>query len=196
MNARKSLFDLIPGLREAVDQERFDRSVAFLGLPEKVCGVDCRPLTMLDVVRLDCIGNPFACGGQVLPVHIGAFIKLQCTAKSSVAKWFILQRMAKRYTLERASAEIQSFIVDSFADAPPSTGGRDDVVYWTSAHSLIDALGQRYGWTIKETLETPLKVLLPLLNVARKQNDPSTPLFNPRSDKIRGEWLAASNTKN
>ncbi len=186
-----SLLDQIPGLREAIARERFDRTAPFLGLPETVCGVECRPLTLLDVLRLDCIGSPFIVGGEVGPVDVGAFLKLQCTHRSSLGKWWMLCQLGKRVTLAQATEQIEAFRDDAFADS--NGGGTDGPRYWTAANDWIHIFGKHYGWPVSETLNHPLKVLLPQLNVIRAEMNPSTPLFNPRSDKVRGQWLAEQN---
>ena len=191
MKLRESLaYDQIPGLSEAIAQERFDRSVAFLGFPETVCGVECRPLTLLDVLRLDCAGSPFVCGGNVGPLDVGAFFKLQCTHRSRLGVWWMLNRLGRRTNTKDATAAIVAFIEESFSDAPPSSGEAGPA-YWTAAHQYLHVFGEAYGWPMADVLHQPLKMLLPQLNVIRAAHNQSAPLFNPRSDKVRGMWLAS-----
>lgn len=191
-----NLTDQIPGLKEAIAQERFDRSAPFLGLPERVCGVDCRPLTLLDVLRLDCIGSPFLSGGEVDGMDVAAFLKLQAAQSNPLLRKWEIARQSRRISFEAAVNQITEFLSESFADAPPNSNAVDGPRYWTFAHDYIHLFASAYGWTTDHILSQPVKVLLPQLNVLRYMNDHKAPLFNPRSDKVRGQWLVARNTRN
>ncbi len=184
-------YENIPGLREAIAQERFDRTAPFLGLPETVCGVECRPLTLLDVLRLDCIGSPFVVGGMPNREACIAFLKLQQHHRC-IRHWWAFVTL----DWSKATEEIYRFVDEAFADAPPSGAGGDGPVYWTIAQDYIHIMGDAYGWEAEKTLGLPLSVLFPQYSVIRAHKGKSVGLFNPRSDKVRGQWLAEKNRQN
>lgn len=183
----------IPGLREAIEREQFNRVVAFLDFPETVCGVELRPLTMRDCLLLQSIGSPFVVGGNVGPIDALAFLKLQCTPRSRLSRWAMLRVIASRHATVEVVQSIQEFIEEAFADSPPTDGSEGGPQYWTLAHSLIHVFGKNYGWPMEETLRHPIKVLLPLLNIIRAESSPGAAMFNPLSDRVRGEWLKSVN---
>ena len=59
-----SIYDQIPGYREAVARETVGRDAAYLGLARKVAGVALRPLTLRDYLRLSAEASPFVAGGK------------------------------------------------------------------------------------------------------------------------------------
>ena len=56
---RVDLFRDCPGYAEAARRERDIRDVPFLGLPERVCGRDCAPLTLRRLLWLQMVNSPF-----------------------------------------------------------------------------------------------------------------------------------------
>lgn len=189
------LEDKIPGLREAIARDRFERTAPFLGLSERICGVEVRPLTLMDVLRLDCIGSPFMVGGYVTAVDVGAFFKLQCTERGRLAKWWMLNRLAKRITLNEGKEAVEEFISDSFIEAPTCKNG-NSISYWTIAQEYLHVFGATYGWPPDVTLNMPVKAMFAQLNVIIAANNPGAPLFNPHADKCRGQWLKSVNGRN
>lgn len=188
-----TLTEQIPGLREAIEREQFNRVVAFLDFPETVCGVELRHLTLRDILLLQSIGSPFVTGGNVGAIDALAFLKLQCTPRSQLSRWAMLRVVASRYSTVEVVHAIQEFIEEAFADAPPTDGGSGGPQYWTMAHSLVHVFGKNYGWPQDETLRHPIKTLFPLLNIIRQENNPGAAMFNPLSDRVRGEWLNSVN---
>lgn len=189
------LINEIPGLREAIASEQHDRSAAFLALTETVCGVELRPITLLDLMRLTAIGSPFVLGGRVSAADVLSFYKLQQAGPSRVARWFNLRMMAATTDTETAALAAMAYVKEAMADAPPGRAENGEPEYWTFAHSLLHVFGSHYGWPPEVILNMPMKASLPLLNLIRRENDPSAPLFNPQSDRVRSERLRELNSR-
>jgi hypothetical protein len=184
-----------PEYLKAVEKEQFERDVAFLGFPETVCGVEFRPLTLADVLLLRVVGSPFVVGGRVGPLEVGAFFKLQCTTRSRFARWLMLRKLGKSFDLETTIRAIQAFIEEAYADAP-GVSGHVGVSYYSSAAGAVDCLAAEYGWTPDVTMAMPLRVLFQYYKVILSRLNPTAPLLNPKSDRVRREWLEESNKRN
>lgn len=183
------LAEQVPEIGEAIRLEQFERASAFLEFPEKVCGVWLRPLTLIDFIRLQAINSPFIVGGVADEFDAIAFLKLQAAR----LQWFTLKLAGVRHTPSELVASVALFIDDAFIDSPPTSDPVQDVQYWGVANDLIHKFGDAYGWAFDDFCDKPLKVLFTQLNVIRRATNPDAILFNPRSDKARGEWLRRKN---
>ncbi len=186
-----SLLDQIPGLREAVEQEQFSRDESLLQLPEAVCGVAFRPLTLSDVVRLRAVGSPFIVGGWKYDTEQTLrFFTMQCTPRNSWLMRLMRRQLLRRVELDEASEAAQDFVSESYAEAPSSDSGPAGISYYSPVISAVDLLAKEYGWKIDEVMNLPLKILFQIYKAISHRN--GAVLFNP-SDSVRGAWLAEQN---
>lgn len=185
-----SLTDQIPGLREAVEKEQFIRDTAFLDIPEQICGIDVKPLTLRHVLALSLVGSPFMVGGNPSPVDCAQFLWCVSTRWNPDSKWqrrLFMIRCGKINAVDCVN-QIDEFLRESFQDAPPRMGGGDRPSYYSYAAFMVDTFAHQYGWTDSQTLDMPCKRAFQLLCAIRKRNNPEATLFNP-SDSVRGKWL-------
>lgn len=189
-----TLSEQIPGLSQAIEREQFVRDSAFLDMPERVAGFDVKPFTLRHVLLLSLVGNPFMVGGAATPVDVGQFLWAISTEWSPSSKWrrrwFF--RRCRRINYVNALKEIESYLAESFQDAPGGGAEGERQSFYSFAASMVDLFGKEYGWTERETINLPLKRLFQLMAVIRKRNNPDAVMFNP-SDKVRGDWLKAVN---
>lgn len=190
-----NLYDQIPGLREAVDREWFDRCAAFIGIEESVCGVTCRAITLHDLVAHSLAGSPFFNGGFIYdPAAVLAFFKLQCSPRSRIGIRVMLRRLVRYHDVDDAAEAVEDYVVDSFAEAPGSSAG-ESPSYYCSAVSAVDLLASEYGWSEKEISRLPIKLLFQYYKAITLRRNPDAIMFNP-SDTVRGEWLRSQNQTN
>lgn len=205
---------------EAVERERFMRDAAFLApaLPEKVAGLAAGPLTMQHVLVLRTSGNAFLSGG--IPDEDDAFALLWAVSplyslhrrrKQKMLRackafmppfrrpWEGLKHYQGRAIkcFERfmeVSKELYAYLDDAFMDEPPHSGDGGSKSYYSDAAALVDEFGSEYGWSIEQTLNTPLKISFQLLKRirerARLKSKFPPAMFNP-SDAILGRMLKA-----
>lgn len=187
-----NILQAIPGLREAIDRERFIREQAFLDLPELVCGIEVQPLTLRRMLLLSAVGSPFIAGGTVSAYDVGVFFLALTGQPRGLKRWRLLRRVGL-LNAEKTVAEIGAFFDESFQDSP--AGGREDSAnYYSFAAGMVDCFAGEYGWTEREILDVPVKRLFQCLKAMTKRNNPKAILFNP-SDKVRGRWLLEQNQK-
>ena len=189
-----SRFDSIPGYREAVEHENVVRAAAFIDAPEELCGLAVRPLTLGDMVALEQCGVCFFNARQPFePADVVRFLWYQHEGYRQSARFrrdlFIRQHARKANEL--CAGMITAWIDEAFQDSPGSSGG-NEISYWHYSAGIIDMMGREYGWTIKDTMGAPLKVLFQLMKIINKRADPKAPAFNP-SDRVKGQWLAELN---
>lgn len=184
------LLEKIPGLKQAIERERFIRDQSFLDLPEKLCGIEVQPLTLRRWILLNSCGSPFVCGGIVEPYDVASmFIVL--TGKNRGFRKFLLLRKVRRLRLKESIAEIELFFDEQLQDKPASTKG-EYVSYFSFAAGLVDRFGSEYGWSEAQTLDAPVKRLFQYMKAITKRHNQKAIMFNP-SDKVKGRWLREQN---
>jgi hypothetical protein len=185
------LLDQIPGLREAVDHERYVRELAYLELPESICGIDVAPLTLGHVLKLGVVGNPFVVGGNLGLTDAAALLVALTGHTRGWRRWIMLRRLGE-YEFRQIAGEIIGFIEEAFQDAPASSGDLGGTSYFSSATSLVDLFAREYGWSERDILAIPVKRLFQYIKAITRHHNPDAVMFNP-SDKVRGQWLAQIN---
>lgn len=187
--------DEIPGYASAVAHERLNRNAAFLGLADRVCGIDVSPMTLRHYVCLESIGSPYVCGGDITSEDTLAAVWLispDYDPKNNSARKAFCKRIST-YKVADAMREMNDYVSSAFEDAPASAGG-NTVQYYSTAASLVDLFAREYGWQLNEILDLPLAVLFQLVKAIIARTDPDAILFNP-SDKVRGQWLCKVNNE-
>ena len=180
----------IPGLEQAIKRETAIRDQSFLELPEVIGGIDVQPLTLRHVLLLEGIGSPFICGGYVQPHDAAAFLLVVTGRPKGLKRWRLLRRVGGLNAKE-AVGEIESYLSETFMDAPASSQSQA-TAYFSNAAALVDCFGSEYGWSEAAVLDIPLKRLFQYVKVITKRNNPKAILFNP-SDKVKGRFLAELN---
>ena len=183
----------IPGLREAIDKEQYARLVSFLELDETVCGVDLRPFRLHDLCNLRAIKSPFIVGGPITQLAAVQFFVYQCTKRSRLRRWFMINRLG-RIPLETLANAITTFLDEAFMDSPPIVKDLNSPQYYSDVAAIGDAFASAYGWSRLEIMKLPMAVLFQQLKCIQHHNDPNAIMFNP-SDKVRGDWLRQQNEK-
>lgn len=177
--------------RRAVEQENEARDIAFLDVPEVVCGKPVRAMTVQDVIMLDGLASPFVCGGESLePKDVVMFLWYLNPKRtgSRLAQWRFSFSCRNLKFIESV-LEVQEFVARMFMDAPASGDQTERLSYYSWAASLVDKFASEYGWSDEKTLTTPLPRLFQLMKAMAKRNNPKTILRNNRSWKIRQQWL-------
>lgn len=192
-----SLTDQIPGLREAVEKEQFIRDTAFLDIPEQICGIDVKPLTLRHVLALSLVGSPFMVGGNPSPVDCAQFLWCVSTSWSPHSRWRrkLFIRRCRRLKFSTLAKSIEEFVDEAFQDSPATTDCGDRQSFYSFAASIVDTFASEYGWPAHYIIDMPAKQLFQLMSVIRKRKNPAAILFNP-SEKVRGRWLDQINSKN
>lgn len=187
--------DTIPGYRDALDRESAIRDAAFIDLPESICGVQVKPLTIRLFITLDGIGSPFVRGAAVEAADVARFlwaVSPLYSATDTEARAKFVRQCRKIIGIDAADA-IRAYLDEAFMDAPASSESAGEQAPFASwASSLVDFLANQYSWSEDEILDMPLKRAWQYVRRIQKRSNPSKTLFNP-SDKVRGDWLATIN---
>ena len=196
-----SLFDLIPGYREAVKRESDIRDEAFLGLTVDICGLSCVPMSARHFVALDLIGSPLLAAeplAYATPADVAVFLWLLSPGYSPharIRRWRFIRR-CRPLPFVQAVCEIQAFIRDTFQDAPPADTCPDaGPAYYSHAVNFVHTFASAYGWSEEAILTMPLRRAFQYMRRLTKQANPKATLFNT-SDRVRGDWLASLSRKN
>ena len=186
----------IPGYSEAIRKENESRDLAFLNLPQSVCGIDIGPFTLRKYILLEGIGNPFVCGGNILPAHVAQFLWILSpgwvAGNGSERDTFTRKVSLIKYS--RAVKEIMELCEVTFQDSPSYRGAGFSVRIVSGAASYVDILASEYGWSENTVLDMPIARLFQYVRLIQKRHDPKRTFINP-SDKVRGKWLAEVNAE-
>ncbi len=180
----------IPGYAEAQDSEQVDRAKAFLGLPERICGIDCHPLTPTHIERLIAARNGYIAGGKITDAITLQFlwiVSMQYKVGSShIEEWIAgLSEDSTRLIFENGYDEIEDYLERAFLDSPL---GRKAAPCYSFSADLITALADEpFRWTMERTMNTPVAISYQLVKCRIRQKGGI--LVNRRSDEVAGDWM-------
>jgi hypothetical protein len=208
----------IPGYASAIVRERFVRDAAFLGVTETVAGFELRPMTLRHLLLLRVVNSPLLRDETPSPIELAQFFwmtsaeySLDDAARERFIKrclkftppapqYFETRRWRRRFNramfeMAEALAAARAYIAEAMMDRPasqPSIGYTPE--YYSSVAWWVGLFEHRY--TAEQILDMPLKVLYQYLNEIKDRASAGSkkkPVFCNPSDKVRGEWIAASN---
>lgn len=210
--------DALDNWIKAVEREQLIRNAAFLPASESIGPFEAVPFTLQHYIALRVIKSPFVIGGTPTEADAAVFLwqvspdysadnsgkrnhlKLCRWFAQPMAPFFRTSRRMKNYLTVcdlrlRRFVEIiraiQEYLAESEMDWPATSGERGPA-YWSDAANLCATFGAAYGWTVQETMGTPLKVLFQLLKIIdakdKSQANKIPVMFNP-SDRERAQWL-------
>ena len=200
--------DDIPGYREAVNREAKAREAACVGVSREVAGVPLRQMTLEDYLLLDAINSPFICGGYIMRMDCLKFLAFlwdgyQRPSSSIVGRWMARRRNSKVLgmvvdrSLEEIIVAINGYTDEIFLDSPASSkspGAQYPSVASFGA-SIIDSLGNYYGWTPQEIRLQPLPLIFQLMRLRYiSMGGHRSSVINRLSSKVAGDYIRTLNS--
>jgi hypothetical protein len=190
---------MIPGYAEAILEERRRRNRSEFQIPDTVCGVELRPLTLHDIAVMQESGICFfddSDDALDAPTSLVMLLWWQWTKRPKRATYRQKRRFARqvgRKSIEAAEDQIEEWLKWQFADAPPGqTGARGSVPITSFAVSICDSLASRCSWARSEIMNMALPIIWQHLKLAAVAENPRAPRFNP-SDRVKSEFLLNRN---
>jgi hypothetical protein len=177
----------------AVKREQEIRDIAFLPIPESICGFDVVALTPERYLLLDISGSAFLHGCDPMPEDIAQFLWIVSPKFSTDLKErdaFIVSTRGVNYS--QAVSEIRNYIDDARQDSPASST-RTGPPFASLLSGIVDAIASEYGWSEQAILALPLKRLFQYIRRIQMRRDGRTS-FISASDKITNDWLCENNT--
>jgi hypothetical protein len=186
-----------PKYLAALDRESFIRSAAFIDWPERICGLQVRPLTFGQIIRLELLSSPFVSGGMPTPDDVRTALWILSVDYSPRSNWrkLVFHLRLSNVGYGDAVTGIREHIDEAFMDAPPAPKHASGPPYCSQAAHIVDTFADEYGWSIEYVLNVPVKALFQLLKRQMKRVNPKAIVFNP-SDSVRAELLRELNGKN
>ena len=206
----------IEGYAEAVEKQDLVRDVAFLGVPEIICGISVAPMTFRHLLWLQMIESPLIGAGEpdVTTLHLaiaGFFKTLAPLDKPSfmLTQFDLKQRKELKSFMRQvgklkapeALKSIREFVSETFMDAP---GGGEDKTesYFSIGAALTHRLAKNYPlnanpYIYPGALDVPLKAGFQLLKLIKADDcaeaGKKPVLFNGLSDAAKSRWLESEN---
>jgi hypothetical protein len=209
-----NLETLVPGLAEARQAERQNRSLAFAGLTHTLCGVEVMPLTPRHRLALQLLRNAFTTHIEPMQGDVFQFLWLlspgyisPLSGRRMAAEWrqMRLRRHVRKLDVLQAVREIKAYIVAQLQDmSETSAEGSTDFGPWVHwlAYEATFYVNVYRGFTLESYLQTPYLVLQQLQRAWRINNPKLTrgtdgslveeePQFINASDRLVSTWQRA-----
>jgi hypothetical protein len=182
--------DKIPGYQRAKERggaiEESIRGNAFLSIPEKICGIEVRPLTLRIVRRLKVSRSPFICGGPTGAGDCLVFLwavspgyLLRTKKAREKAKTALIEK-ARGIPYRRAVRGIRRYLFYTSIDRPPTPRGKKNEGSFISLEAaIVHQIASAYSWDDEAILDKPLRRLYQYLTMIRLCTDPKAKTFNP-----------------
>jgi hypothetical protein len=194
--------NVIPGLREAREAERFARYAAFAGLSLPILGLECEQLTPRHRLEFEMAQNAFSVGREASRADVFQFLwrmspawrKGQPITISATLAWWRIHRVIYRHPLPDIEAAILDYIGMMLQDLPEAEAGSgsgsvnpsSNYVTWVACES--DFYMRTYGMMFSEYYRTPYLVLQQLYRAYRLATEDNATFINS-SDRIVSAWI-------
>jgi hypothetical protein len=212
-----------PGFAMAARRESELRTIPFLGLNEKLCGHEVRPLTLRHVLWLELCKSPFL---TRLPPEI-LVTKPGIEHDVTNFLWIVSPRFKagnarrrKKFNrefsdvvklkIDDAVTQIVEFVGEAWLDA--GEGDPGDRSYYATATVITGIFCKHFGLGIDawencagrnlirrltgkpNPLDIPLKIAFQMLRLTQRWQNPEAPLENKLSDAAIENWMRETNT--
>jgi hypothetical protein len=180
-----------------LEQEELQRSVAFLGVTELICGVEVLPFSLAHLCRLQCVGSPFVSGGAHSPADVALFL-WAVSPEYRPRSWFrryLFVRKLRGIPFAEAVKGITDYLNEAFQD---HTGGKSEGFspsYWSGFASMVATLATEFHWSEADIMHMPLKRVWQYMRIVEKRHNPKAWFTNP-SSKIRIQWQDECHKRN
>lgn len=196
----------IEGWAKAVQEERRERDEAWCEPFDEIAGLIVRHASLLDIVRLERAGNPFATPyaptrddtkGTVhaFAIQFAAYLSAGYIEGGKIKRRLILRRIQKidAGKLIRGAAEYSQ---RTFSDSIGSGGGGKRLAesHWSAIADYVHLISGEYGYSREEVVTAPYRIVLQQVRQILRKHDPKFPLVS-KSDHIVGEYLENKNRK-
>lgn len=194
---------VVPGLREARENERMARYCAFAGLSLPILGLECVQLTPRHRLEFEMAGNAFSVGVEAGRADVFQFLwrlnpawrKGQPITWAATRAWWKIHRVIYNTSAVRLEGAILDYLGMMLQDLPEGDAnlGRSRSVnpdgnYVTWIASEADFYMRTYGMGLEEYRHMPYLVLQQLFRVYRMATE-EDPSFINHSDKILNSWV-------
>ncbi len=204
----------IPGVKEAIEREKFLRNAAFILDAVDVAQFKLRCMTLKDMIRLEVIHHPLVTGGEVSTFDLACFLWLMCEDYNEAGagrKKFMRQcrklffptspllfrgpfwkarELTKAHNYVTILTSVKQYVEDQFFDAPGQSQAQFLPSYYSDGTFWCALLSREYGWHIDQVMNCKLQIMFQFRNEWRQRN--GLPVGNP-SDRIANEYLAKIN---
>lgn len=177
----------------AIEEERQNRDFAFLGIPHDLCGIEVVDMTLRQLLVRMNIGCPIINGEAPGPEDIASFLwhlspHFAAAGHGEARADFVRKLAAIPYDEMRDA--IAGYLDYTFLDAPGGSAG-NRIARTSIAATLIDIMGDSYGWTDEKTLDTALVRIYQLIREILQRKNPKALLSNRKSDRVMTAFTRA-----
>jgi len=149
-------------VRQQIEEAETHQQEAWLNLNATIAGIEVRQITLKDYFILKGVESPVLTGQNFSPSDLGIFLWILSPEFKTCPK--ARDKFCKKvYDVHLATAvkEVQKFLEATFVDADTAEE-QNRKSYTTFLAHQVDVYGREYGWSIKETMNLPLRQIFQL----------------------------------
>jgi hypothetical protein len=192
-----TLYDLIPGLREAEEAFREDQLEAFTGIEPPIRGIEVRPFTPRMFLELDGVGNDFMRDVDAPRVeHLAMFIWRISQEFDRLNTWRRRRFLWRFRSIDYGPAvvDVREYLRRNYAPMPVvASSNTDTVAAWPSV--VVHVFASEYHWPEDTILDLPFRRLWQYLNRIFEKRDPKYKQKSAIAMKLRDDWLQKMNSR-
>lgn len=176
---------------KVVKRDQDSRDAAYLELTTSVCGVEIRQMTLADLIVLDGLPETQAVfAGVAFRECLLAFLwRLSPRYRPGWLAAFLFARKHRKIDFAEARKRITDYVADTFNDSPGGSADDGSPPPASFATFIMDRIATEYGWSKKEIMRSPLKVLFQQIKLIRAKENPDCNLRSRRVLKLFGDRL-------
>jgi len=187
------LAQLVPGYREAVEQEQASRDAAFIDVTHSVCGVDVLPLTLRHLSILLLVRSPFVCGGMPTSEDVAKWLWIMSPDFSTdQRKRDKFVRSVRGINFVDVVVAIREFTNAQLRDVPTGSKGPSAAAITSSVATFVHVIATEYHWPEADIMRIPIQRLAQYLRLINRAGDPKAIFVNP-SDHIVADYMRKKN---
>jgi hypothetical protein len=195
----QTLYELIPGLREAEDAFRDEQLEAFVGIEPPIAGVEVNPFTPRMLIELEGVGNGVAlCDEAPSSADLAMFvwrISMEFNRRGGWRRALFLARFRRFVEYGPTVVACREYLHRAHAPRPSSNPvAKLPCSAWLS--DWVHIFGIKYHWTVDQTMDTSFRILWQQMNRVREEADPKYRQVCNEALRLRVEYLKNLNAKN
>jgi hypothetical protein len=193
-----TLYELIPGLKEAEERYASAQLEAFVGIEPSICGVILvNPFTPQMYIELEGCGNAFFNDKEISPEDVAAFLWRISPQYKRDDKAGRLAFLALIGVLPGQGAvdELFEYKRRAWAAMPKATGSLHSASMGSWVSTLVHAIASKYHWPEQEILNMPFRRLWQYLNRIKEEANDRYVEKCDEAESIKAEWLKNKNAE-
>jgi hypothetical protein len=193
-----TLYELIPGLKEAEYKYKAEQLEGFVGIEPPICGsIHVRPFSPQMYLELEGCGNAFVLHREPTPADAGVFLwrisEKYARMDNKTRDEFIA--ILSTMSFPEVCLEIHEYRRRAWSGIPQSMGNAESESVGSWVSFVVHKIAINYHWPEQEILNMPFRRLWQYMNRIKEHFNDRYKEQCPDSQRLKNDWLLAQNKK-